>query len=157
MKLRNFIAAATAAGVLGLAGAAQAALVFVGSWQINGGPTDAVAMSAQQVAALLFGGDPAEYFISTAGEDASDVNQLANYVVLDFPDTVYLGGQGETSVAGFGISAYAFAPDIEDRFMNYAFVERVGPGVPEPAAWALLIGGFGLAGSVLRRRRSALA
>jgi hypothetical protein len=30
-------------------------------------------------------------------------------------------------------------------------------GVPEPASWALMIGGFGLAGAMLRRRRSALA
>jgi hypothetical protein len=29
--------------------------------------------------------------------------------------------------------------------------------VPEPAAWALMIGGFGLAGATLRRRRSATA
>ena len=29
-----------------------------------------------------------------------------------------------------------------------------GPGVPEPASWALMISGFGLAGAALRRRRS---
>ena len=30
---------------------------------------------------------------------------------------------------------------------------RAGGSVPEPAAWALMIGGFGLAGATLRRRR----
>ena len=29
-------------------------------------------------------------------------------------------------------------------------------GVPEPASWALMIGGFGLAGTALRRRRAAI-
>jgi hypothetical protein len=29
-------------------------------------------------------------------------------------------------------------------------------GVPEPASWALMIGGFGMAGAMLRRRRAAL-
>lgn len=29
--------------------------------------------------------------------------------------------------------------------------------LPEPAAWALMIGGFGLAGTVLRRRRAQIA
>jgi hypothetical protein len=28
---------------------------------------------------------------------------------------------------------------------------------PEPAAWALMIGGFGLAGAAMRRRRRAAA
>ena len=31
------------------------------------------------------------------------------------------------------------------------------PGVPEPASWALLISGFGLTGTALRRRRAAAA
>lgn len=30
------------------------------------------------------------------------------------------------------------------------------PGIPEPASWALMIGGFGLAGTALRRRRAPL-
>lgn len=33
-------------------------------------------------------------------------------------------------------------------------VQAVGAGVPEPATWALMIGGFCMAGSVLRRRRA---
>ena len=32
-----------------------------------------------------------------------------------------------------------------------------GPGVPEPAEWALLLAGFGMAGAALRHRRQALA
>jgi hypothetical protein len=31
------------------------------------------------------------------------------------------------------------------------------PGAPEPASWALLIGGFGLLGGVLRRRQGVSA
>jgi hypothetical protein len=30
-------------------------------------------------------------------------------------------------------------------------------GVPEPASWALMIGGFGLAGAALRRRKALVA
>jgi hypothetical protein len=30
-------------------------------------------------------------------------------------------------------------------------------GVPEPASWALMIGGFGMAGAALRRRRATIA
>jgi hypothetical protein len=31
------------------------------------------------------------------------------------------------------------------------------PGIPEPASWAMMIAGFGIAGAVQRRRRAALA
>ena len=37
------------------------------------------------------------------------------------------------------------------------FTGMSGAAVPEPAAWALMIGGFGLAGAALRRRRAQIA
>lgn len=48
-------------------------------------------------------------------------------------------------------------------FFGKVFGQQVGftispsavAGVPEPATWALLLGGFGLAGAALRRRQSA--
>lgn len=42
---------------------------------------------------------------------------------------------------------------------NYGLNELkvFGTAVPEPTAWALMIGGFGLAGTMLRRRRTATA
>ena len=38
-----------------------------------------------------------------------------------------------------------------------AFNFEVAAGVPEPAAWGMMIGGFGLAGGMLRRRKPAMA
>ena len=37
------------------------------------------------------------------------------------------------------------------------YAEATASGAPEPAAWALMISGFGLAGAMLRRRRAAIA
>ena len=42
----------------------------------------------------------------------------------------------------------------EDLSVNYS---AVLPGVPEPASWALMIAGFGMAGAAMRRRRIAAA
>jgi len=35
--------------------------------------------------------------------------------------------------------------------------ETTGGGIPEPATWSLMVGGFGLAGAALRRRAKAIA
>ncbi len=45
---------------------------------------------------------------------------------------------------------------------NTAFIDNISgtiapaPGVPEPAAWAMLLGGFGLVGAIARRRRAVV-
>ena len=42
-------------------------------------------------------------------------------------------------------------------YLDNVSVEYVSGGVPEPATWALMISGFGLAGSALRQRRRVAA
>lgn len=37
--------------------------------------------------------------------------------------------------------------------LAYDTIRRATPSIPEPSTWAMMIAGFGLAGSVLRRRR----
>ena len=34
-------------------------------------------------------------------------------------------------------------------------IDGIGPGIPEPGSWAMMLGGFGLVGGVIRRRRTA--
>lgn len=47
---------------------------------------------------------------------------------------------------------------VGDTFGNHnEFYSWAISAVPEPASWALMLGGFGLAGATLRRRRGALA
>jgi hypothetical protein len=54
---------------------------------------------------------------------------------------------------GTGIGLGFFGSAIADNFGNGG---PVG-GVPEPASWAMLIAGFGLAGTAMRRRRALAA
>jgi len=47
---------------------------------------------------------------------------------------------------------------LDNVVLTYDGVRQQGPpGIPEPSTWALMIGGFGLAGAMLRRRREAVA
>jgi hypothetical protein len=53
----------------------------------------------------------------------------------------------------------AWQVEIEDPTIQFIVTGNVdpGPGVPEPAAWALMLTGFGLAGAALRRRAMVVA
>ena len=95
--------------------------------------------------------------ISTNGSDASQINFRAWYAFIGLPDTVGVDDQDVNSAFGFDLSAYVNDGSL-GSYVNYAFKDdgRVG-GVPEPATWALMIAGFGLAGAGLRRRSLALS
>ena len=50
----------------------------------------------------------------------------------------------------FGLNSITFT---QDHPVDGAIIAGVTLGTPEPATWALMLGGFGLAGAALRRRR----
>jgi len=82
------------------------------------------------------------------------------------PATVFTTGSWSGTGAGsFLFSSNGNANPANDftatgeLAVNTLTIARVGDitAVPEPATWALMIGGFGLAGASLRKRRGALA
>lgn len=95
--------------------------------------------------ALGFGFQAASIDVSVTGTIAT-LSILANGSTLTYSyDYGFAPGSG---LAGFGLNRLGVADNL--RF------DSVPPqGVPEPAAWALMIGGFGLAGAAARRRRQA--
>lgn len=85
-------------------------------------------------------------------------------------DMAAYAGQFTTSTTGFGstglsiggsysrsIDYAAFYADRELGVSLDGMARDVAQGVPEPATWALMLCGFGLAGGALRRRRASLA
>ena len=61
---------------------------------------------------------------------------------------------GAADIAGVSV----FTGDLGGLgYDNLLYDGHNGGGVPEPSAWALMILGFGLAGSAVRRRRAAFA
>lgn len=46
---------------------------------------------------------------------------------------------------------------LREQNLGIRLTGAAGGAVPEPAAWAMLIGGFGLAGAALRRKRTSTA
>jgi hypothetical protein len=64
------------------------------------------------------------------------------------------GGQlysGSESAPSFLLGTFALT-EYQGTGTYSLTISSVSPGVPEPAAWGMLIGGFGLAGAAVRRR-----
>lgn len=119
-----------------------------------------------------------DYGVSTA-ELVDDVMLVAIHVwngdVLNIGLQLHTSSLGHTPI-GFANTGADFAHTMywdglvfDDASRNvvltsasgfdyrYSAFPDTGGAVPEPATWALMIAGFGLAGSALRRRRHALA
>lgn len=65
----------------------------------------------------------------------------------------FTGGAAGSLKAYVATSSADNVGPILDNFM----IDVSAPAVPEPASWAMMIAGFSLAGTALRRRRAAIA
>ena len=171
MNTKSLVASATLAVVLAAAGAANAAYTFVGNWNVGDGPTwgtNPLAYSGTGAAALLFGGSASDYVVSTIDNQVSNINNMAHYAVVgvgfaNFADNYFRGTEGTTHYQDVYVfdaatdTVSAYVNDFGTGGTNYAFRNDSPGGVPEPASWALMISGFGLAGAALRRRRTVVA
>jgi PEP-CTERM motif len=58
---------------------------------------------------------------------------------------------------GSGSDTITFYSRNDPGYLGLDLVSVQGPGVPEPAAWSMMLLGFGGLGAVMRRRRNAVA
>jgi|GEM_PF-1275221 len=87
-----------------------------------------------------------------------DYHTLTSLLAADMPGFDWSGsfnffGEGDAAARGSVLTSANFSPV---SLVANGDVTPVG-GVPEPSAWALMIGGFSLAGAALRRRRTVAA
>jgi hypothetical protein len=153
-KLYSSVVTAFAAITL-FAGSASAQ-TFIGSWTVDQGPYSfeiPTAYSARQAAALLFGGIPTDYLISTVDNNALNINNSGWYSTFGVGASIqnhdYVMSTGglyrDTGDASAYVSDWAKGP----QYTNYAF-----SAVPEPSTVALLgVGMFAVLGLARRRGR----
>ena len=71
------------------------------------------------------------------------------------------GTVGTVTLAGLNLVGSSHTIEFDQAPGTWTFVSEVSfsgaAGVPEPASWALMISGFGLAGTALRRRRTVVS
>jgi len=165
MKLRTILAITAS---LTAAAPALAGPIFVGSWTVDQGPDWGdvpAAYSGQDAAALLFGGVASDYVISTVDDQVADIDHLSWVSTWGgacggtFPCGTQVADNFVVSTGGLyanpgDTSAYVRDWAVGEQYRNYAF--RI-PAAPEPASWALMLGGFGLVGGAMRRRKSSVA
>jgi hypothetical protein len=151
---------------MGLATSANAVPIFVGSWQVADGPIwspngSKDILTAQDAAAIVFGGSAADYIISTVDSNPLNIDFMAWYSVWGGPAQIFAQDfSADTGIIGKydtpgDTSAYiqdhcGIQPGVDANVCrNFAFID-----VPEPGIISLLGAGLVVAGFVGRKRRS---
>ena len=101
--------------------------------------------------------DPDTNFFSTRFYDAT-TGQFWAPTYTSFNEVSFTAPSGSKISAGdsFFVNV-AFTGAVDMKKFSFAGLWDDSGAVPEPATWALMLGGFGLAGVALRRRRTAVA
>jgi PEP-CTERM motif len=170
-NMKKIILSALALGTVAISGAANAATIYVGSFQVDDGAewgTNPAVYSAAEAAALLFGGVASDYDISTAGVSIAAINNLGWYSTWGIGGgqqynenfKVDLGAPGYNAPGGSNSAVSAYVRDNARgaAFTNYVFrVSGVSGAVPEASTWMMMLAGFGMAGGAMRYRRRHLS
>ncbi len=132
--------------------------MLLGAVDIAAGPANDGVWRFVDVApiALLAGGT---YFIGGRDlfDDGDDYITSVDTLVLA-PGLTFLGSAVSNSGAGFAFPGNIDFITTGGRFgPNFRFETAGGGVIPEPATWAMLIAGFGLVGSAMRRRNGRIA
>jgi len=101
--------------------------------------------------AFIGGGNNNSLDVSIAGVTHSFVGNGSPDIDASYlHDTLSFVGTG-------GVETLSFLVHDGPTDSTDTIVDNVSAGIPEPASWALMIAGFGLAGAALRRRRAIAA
>ena len=115
---------------------------------------------------FLFGHIPTT--INNVTVDGFNIGSLAETTGIDLfgngfpiarntPWTTHTISFVATGAGSVQIDLRSYSTDGVGPLLDNVSLDVTGGGVPEPASWALMILGFGGAGAVLRRRRTAVA
>lgn len=129
-----------------------AAVTYLGSTGTN----LLTAMFSGSAVTAQIDGSTANYGVSTPPSSVtftSDFLDFSNSTARDLAFAI-TGINPSVSASSFNGGTGVFAGTITGSFSADAFDGNGLPSVPEPATWALMIGGFGMVGTAMRRRKS---
>ena len=144
---------------------APAGSILVDFWDPNVSPAGNSLLSQPGNAAplsILFDSLADSLTFTMGSSDAGSIVKVnsfgANGALLGSTQITMLSGYNVYNLSGLGNFKGLTFFDNNDpsgvRFMNFSYNSVAGGGVPEPAAWAMMLAGFGMAGAAIRRRKA---